>query len=473
MSEFKSKQNQQEALQRAALAPKWKKWLQTLDPVQREVLEKNKLIDAAGVPVIVQYKQALPSRSQYSFTGSLNDTRYVDSKISLQAAQRLMALDPTSNHVWTDWIFTQAGGGEKSRRNEDAIVAALKRGLQVQHATKMRARNRAVTSAELEAAFERAWAEQHPRILAIAQNAHEDALEKIANASGVTTASYGFSYDFPGYQGRYAAVENATKAYFSIYKKAVEMNALLTDPARRLETGEEVGTPVPVTPDEMEDVDAMNAATKAVRQFFQARSARSDVRVANWKEKSVVYDDDLVTVIVPLTYSAAVKYGNDAWPWANRRNFQQNVKSAVSPEWSRIMQSGFIAYMMIHVPLRTYLTGERMARRRTRLNHVALHIAGKDVAVYREDGTTCTLEDFMDEIHASAPPEQQVEPPAPDPLSAQGPIVRQARYPLKREDVSRVEASVQAALEELRTFDANFDSKAFVRDVEAIDITQP
>lgn len=470
MPDFKTNQNQQKQLQRAALAPKWQQWVHTLDPVQREVLEKNMLIDETGAPVIVQYKKSLPSRSQYSFIGSLGQPRYMDSKISRWAAQRLMRLDPTSNHVWTDWIFTQAGGGESSKGNVDEIVVKLKKGLALKHATKMAEKGKKMTAAELAADFEKRWAEQGDRIVALTRNANEDALEKIATASGVLVASYGFTYDFPGHENRYAKVEDAAKAYFSVYKKAVEMNEILADTDRQLEVGEEPAKPVPLTPDEMDDVDAMVVATRKVRMFFQARSARSDVRVASWKEKSVVYDDDIVTVIVPLTYSAAVKYGNDAWPWSNRETFQADVKSATSTNWTRMVRNGLVAYMMIHVPLRTYLHGAHTAKRRSRLNHVALIIQHNDINVYREDGSVCTVDNLLDEIHNSAPADHVL--PDQEPQAQHGPIVPQSRYPINRETATRVAASVQAALKELDSFVQNFDRSTLVPDVAQIDITQ-
>ena len=122
---------------------------------------------------------------------------------------------------------------------------------------------------------------------------------------------FGFTYAYPGRTGRYKAVDEATRAFFSVYSKAVEMNADVKNPDRKLEPGEELGEQVPLTPDQIENVAEMNSITLTVKQHFQSRFARSDVRLAKHKEKTTVYDDDNVTLIVPLTYSAAVKFGND------------------------------------------------------------------------------------------------------------------------------------------------------------------
>jgi hypothetical protein len=43
-----------------------------------------------------------------------------------------------------------------------------------------------------------------------------------------------------------------------------------------------------------------------------------------------------LTVLVPLTYAAAVRYGWDEWAWANRKNFDDALRgtgSAWNNEW--------------------------------------------------------------------------------------------------------------------------------------------
>jgi hypothetical protein len=482
--------------QQEALTPAWHRWLATLDQVQRDVLEKYGLV-RDGKPVIVAYKTPTPSRSDFSFTNARDEERYADSKISLRAAQRLMALDPTPNHIWTDWIFFEAGGGEEARKRAPAIAAALERGLMdgyLKKAVKDRglpSDSRRWPPGAAEEINREVEAKLEPRradALRLASNAEEDMIARLTtHAKG---SPFGYSYDFPGHVaavGRYDMVEKTTTAFFSVYRKAVEMNEVISDKYRHLDPGEDAVEPVPLTPDDIRDVGVMQDVVRRVKHFWQARSARSDVRVGRWKEKTTVYDDDNVTLIVPLTYAAAVRYGVDAWPWANKDTFMSDVKQARSTAWQRATDGGMVGYMTIHTPLGSFMHGRGTGLRRARYNFVALVVKYDTLRVHLESGQEISYEEFIEALKSFAeqPPAEQPaapEPAAPDAAQAQpqgGVQQRGIAHPLvpskRKRPAAQIEAtlaSIQSAVEEFHEFSKKVGKDQIVRDVSAIDITQ-
>jgi hypothetical protein len=475
MPEAPTRQQQQEMQierQRATLEPLWSRWLSSLDTAQVAVLEKYGLI-RDGAPVIVAYKTSLPSRSDFAFQNKYQETRYADSKMSLETAKRLVALDTTSNHAWTDWIFFQAGGGTAAKNRAPETIKRLKHGLFLNKRKELLDAARAkgpitrAVEAQIEARLEAMWQAQEAKVNELANNAEEDMQVKLSLKTDGGGPIFGYAYAYPGFKDQYKKVDEAIRAFFSVYNKAVEMNAEIADSGRKLEPGEEVGQVVPLTPDEMDDVNEMNDVTLTVKQYFQSRFARSDVRLATHKDKTTVYDDDNVTLLVPLTYSAAVKYGNDKWPWADRQRFSADVKQARSTTWNNITQNGLVGYMTVHVPLASTLQGSRASMRRTRFNHFALVTARDSLTVYDESGAHYDYDDFITKLHALTQPEEPPQPTEPD--HPMRPSTRR-RPP---EEVTSVIASIEAAVDEFHQFVATFDNRQVVRDISKVDINRP
>lgn len=333
------------------LKPVWQAWLSSLDDVQRRVLEKYTLT-VDGLPQIIEYDIG---------DGSVG----YGAKMELATAKRLMAIDITPNHAWTDWVFFQAGGGVVAKNKKDACIMTVRAALFAK-----------------KGASGRMWEKYRAEVEAMAECADEDALPAMEWCFGyfrtwensTRPRERGDSTRL----GIYDRVERAAKAFLPLLGKAAEMNQLIKAKAAKPAAADgdepedaaaaavaaEGHTPVPVTPEAIRSIEAMAEAAVRVRHFFAALTAADDLRVAEVPveqaggtgapalSRQTLYDDDYLTMIAPLTYAAAVRFGNDAWSWCSTADFERAVRNPSAPNpWRALVDSGSsAAYVTIHVP---------------------------------------------------------------------------------------------------------------------------
>ena len=430
----------------------WTSLLAQLDQTQVEVLKKYKILDNAGNPVIVPYNRETQRAGGAAYPDK-------DVKLSADAARRLLALDPTSNHVWTDWIFYQAGGGDEARAKSQKALEAISSNVYANIRKKVTAAGK--TPKDIDAEVERLWQVHQPIVKDMTFNAEEDIVIRFKGP-------FGFSRDWPGWNNRYKSVADATTAYFAVYKKAAEMNEIVGDTGRKLEPGEEDLGPVPLRPEDISDVGEMNSATRTVRQFWVAKHARSDVRVVqHQRDHSTVYDDDFLTVIVPLTHAAAVRYGLDAWDYSNAKVFQNELKTGNPNAWKRATDQSLVAFMTFNVPVASRIgsskAGDQMSRRRRRLNDVAVLFNEQQIVVVDEDNNRMSEVDFLDILHGEG------EVPEEDPAIER---VHPVKAPRRKPDTTELAKRVEKAFRKLKLFARKFDRSKLQSDFGKINIDE-
>lgn len=402
--------DEQSAVVLKRLNPVWQAWLSSLDDVQRQVLEKYTLT-VGGVPQIIEYDIG---------DGSVG----YGSKMELATAKRMMAIDITPDHAWTDWVFFQAGGGPTAKNKKEACIMTV----------------RAAFFAKKNASG-RMWERYRAEVEAMAECADEDALPAMEWCFG-----YFRTWENSTRQrergdstrlGIYDRVERAAKAFLPLLDKAVEMNRLIkaktvAKPAAadgdEPDEPEDVATaeghkPVPVTPEAIRSIEVMAEAAVRVRHFFAALTAADDLRVAEVPveqaggaaapalSRQTLYDDDYLTMIAPLTYAAAVRFGNDAWPWCATEGFDRAARdpNAQNP-WRTMVDSGSsVAYVTIHVPWASTVQYGQSAKRH-RYNDLAVVIDRMGGAkVYDEMGKMYIFSAFKSMMQGGAV-QPEVEP---------------------------------------------------------------
>jgi hypothetical protein len=211
--------------------------------------------------------------------------------ISDEALNFLLSADTTPNGEWLDWIFFQAGGGEAAvGRRKEALEFVKNRFIDDQTngfdhpVTHVRVPPRPL--AEVEARWEKAL----PVFLKKMEVLDEDALPF------VKMDSFGYKREMPGRGRVYTTLVAALTAYLAIAKKAVKSDF---GPAR---------------PANVNTIDSLIQHTKKVVRSYAAK----DIRHAGVKKyNDLVYSDDFIEVMVPLTFPASVRYGHAGWKFSS------------------------------------------------------------------------------------------------------------------------------------------------------------
>lgn len=399
------------------------------------VLREFKILDAANKPVMVELEGP---KDKPLGNGPLLDKAVVD---------RLLKADTTPTRHWLNWIFFQAAGGEKGKEASSRAMEQIKKRFIEERVNgfqhpKSKEYYGPVPRADAEARWEKA---KH-NFSEIVDVADQDAVEKL----GV----FGYFRHWPGQQQLYARVEKAVQNFLKLFPKLQEMNKELQRDSR---------DPQPTEPDQITTIEQMEQVTKKVDRYFASKAARDDIRV------DVIYDDDYVTALAPLTYAAAVKYGHDEWAWANRAKFDEVLDNERSfgDNWkSATGQGKFYVYLTFKVPVPSWISRKSGQFERRRLTNLALELdAGKlrssntdSLVVWDEENrNTMTVGQVKEMI--------QAEPArAPDPQDEEIPIKRGPNVYKNAEEAEQVVFHLNKAVQAVAKWARSFDPKTIKSD---------
>lgn len=442
--------NQTKAELRAELeaieAGRWAPLLDGLDEAQKAPLLEFALVKPDG---------RTPWVTDYSREGGRLKT-----KISLEALQKLLALDKTKDHAWTRWLLLQAGGGE-------AAVAMTKR-------TAEMARNRFLDLNKAKfrndpEGLNAEWEKQKAHLSLILISGDEDVMKKAAG-------TFGFAYSFPGEGQRYDNTSRSVSRFMAVYKQGLRMNKEL------VQRGE---TPLPMEPDTIKSLQEMDTVAAKIHRYYAAEKARTDVRVGEWPDPSnqlwkaeepeerktwkkkaetwqkrkTVYDDDYVTVVVPLTYAAAVEYGSDAWDVSNTAAFRNALSTSTGEDaWSRL--NGVVAFFTFNVPLPAYVRRDDAEFGLGSMQRLMMVAPRHDDPVFHDTDNNKYTSDQIREMIRS---EVDRSPDEQDPEFQDVPIERGANVYKTKEEAEEVVRHFDAALHALATWmDKNATRAGFV-----------
>lgn len=258
--------------------------------------------------------------------------------ISPDVIDRLLAADTTPDRRWLDWIFFQAGGGQAAvAMTSEAIVKIRERFID----ERVNGWTHPDTGRHLPAVpreqAEQRWVRAEPRFREVLAVGDQDAVKKLR--------TFGYFRDWPGNANKYASTVEAITNYLRLYPRLQEMNAEL----------DREGLPkMSETPEAISTWEDMAKIATKVERYFAARKARTDIRIADNKP---IYSDDNLTVMAPLTYGAAVRFGHEMWPWANRANFERVLSGEPGgwqdrDEWKEHTKNdNVIVYMHFSAPV--------------------------------------------------------------------------------------------------------------------------
>lgn len=373
--------------------------------------------------------------------------------MSPDVVSRLLKADTSPDKRWLDWIFFQSGGGAKSK---DAAADALR---QIRDRF-IDERTNGWTHPESgkyqppvpREQAEARWANSEAKFREVLAVCDQDAVKRLR--------TFGYFRDWPGNANIYQNVVAAITGYLKFYPKLLQMNK---------EVAREGGEPLPETPDAIPTWERMNEIAKKVERYFASKKARTDIRA------ETIYDDDVITAVAPLTYAAAVKFGYDMWPWANRKGFEA-VLSGEKEDWrfkdewkGRTGKGNVFVYLTFKVPVPAWVARREGNWELKDLTDLALELDKNTAAQPVNDWTVYDQENRNSLNVAQVKQMILAEPTRVDPAEDESPIRRGANAYKDEAEAKNVVASLDHALRAIKKWIGKFDAKKVKSDVLTLD----
>ncbi len=330
-------------------------------PKEAEVLLKYRLIDAEQKLIQVNLERPVEKPPG------------AGPKMEGEAVQRLLNADSTPERLWLDWIFFQAGGGQRAKeasarameQMEDRFICERVNGFDDPVNNKHYApvpRSEAVSRWE---AVKAEW-------LALMESADQDIVDHL----GV----FGYHRAWPGKDSIYERVAKVVQKFSQLREKATQMNKELQEQA--------VEKVVSFKPEDYADIDALEKTNRSIERYFASKKARNDIQVEH------IYEDDEVRVLAPLTYAASVRYGYDGWPFSNRATFEDVLSSDQSfrDAWRNVTQRSVLVFISWKIPMPSWVHRKDNNFIRCELTNLALELnrtskEGSEPVIHDEEST--------------------------------------------------------------------------------------
>ena len=405
-------------------------------PVEVSVLRECRLLDDEGNLV-----QVYLERPEDKPLGN-------GPKMELDAIRRLAKADTTPDQRWLNWIFFQAGGGQRAK---DAAKRALEQ-------TKERFIDERVSGFENPDTKEKfkpvpkqeaeaRWAAVEPRWQEILISADQDVVDHL----GV----FGYHRSWPGKDKVYSRVANTVTKFLSYREKAEQMN---------LERMAQAAEPIGLGPNSYPTLDELEKAVRKIERYYASKEARDDIDIER------IFDSDMVRVISPLTYAASVRYGFDTWPFSNRVTFDEvlDTEHSFRDAWKSTTQRSVLVFFYWKVPMPSWISRKDNEFHRHELTNLALEIPR--TAMTFDSGSPNLV--FHDEENAANMTYAQVmkmiqEEPTrqPDPQDEEMPVKRGPNAYHGLQDAAERTAAFAKAFAAVMNWAEKFDAKRVKVDV--------
>ncbi len=328
-------------------------------PEQLVILQEFLLADSSGNLVETRLKR--PE----------NRPLGVGPKLAADCIDRFFKADPSLR--WTRWMLYQSAGGARAKEASERAMEQLKERFIDErvsgHLDNTNTFIHGVPRPEAEAL----WAKTEPRYRRIIQVADQDAVEK--------TGAFGFYRNWPGgSRSLYDKTIKAVARFLKLEDKVKEMNADMLKDSKES---------VPLKPDDYVDVDSLEKMTSRVERYHASKHARDDIRF----EKVFATDD--VTVVAPLTYAAAARYGYDDWQWSNPSTFDQllvNENSFHDP-WKSAVTSSVLVFISFNLPMPCWVMRKGESFDRKYLTNLCVLISRTKLKEFKRASATITDEE--------------------------------------------------------------------------------
>jgi hypothetical protein len=368
-----------------------------------------------------------------------------------EVISRFLKADTTPNKDWFEWMLVQSGGG----------TMALKRSEKLLESTKIRFIDERVRG------YRNRSGKEFPPVSKDAataqwQREEKNFVEELTVGDQDLVGShniFGFFRHWPGRDRIYEKVALAVSKFLKLSKKTAQMNTFMKKQGQQDKI-------VSVRPRDYEDLNALENAIRRVERFFASRAAVNG--------ESTVYSDDYVTVIVPLTYAAAVRYGWPSWAWSDPNQFERGLEGSTqswNDPWRRAttQDGNLFVYIQFNVPMPAWVTmkGDKFSRHT--LHNLAMVVPHNQLKSFNpetiplwdeENNQNMTLSHLKQRIRDEAKRPEQYNPDEEE----EYPIYRGPRAYNNEDEAEEVVRHLDAALDAVKQWASTFDPKSVVSD---------
>jgi hypothetical protein len=374
-----------------------------------------------------------------------------------QVIDRFLQIDTTPDKAWFEWMILQSGGGR----------TALKRSETLFNQTKIRFiddRVRGYRNKKTGKVYPPVSQENAEEQWARAEQNFRETLTVGDQDLVYSHQVFGFYRAWPGKDRIYERVALAVQKFLKIAKKTVSMNKFMQAEGHDDRS-------VSLSPKDYDSLIDLESAIRKVEQFYASKKARSDIRMAGGPNgEKTVYSDDFVTVRVPLTYAAAVRYGWPAWAWADRDSFESGLSGNSqkwNDPWRKHASDNLLVYIEFNVPMPAWVGFKGDSFSRYTLHNLALVIPFDKLKSFNPD-----LASLYDEENNANLTLSSIKQRIRDEAARQNYDPEEEEYPIKRgpsvfanvEQAEEVVRHLDAALDAVKAWAARFDPKQVVSD---------
>jgi hypothetical protein len=372
---------------------------------------------------------------------------------------RFLKADTTPNKAWFEWMIVQAGGGEVALKRSEKLLDKTKMRFLDERVHGYRTPEREYPPVSKEKALEM-WKREERNFM-----------EELTVGDQDLTSShkiFGFYRHWPGKDRIYEKVALTVSKFLKLSRKIAQMNLFLR------KQGNHDGM-VSTRPKDYEGLSDLESEIRRVERFYASRAARNDIRVApGVNGEKTVYSDDYVTVIVPLTYAAAVRYGWPSWAWSDPHKFEQGLEGTMqawNDPWRKAtgQEGNLFVFIQFNVPMPAWVTMSDTKFTRHTLHNLAMvvpHAQLKDfnpdtIPLYDEENNQNTsLGHIKQRIRDEAKRPEQYNPEEDE----EYPIYRGPRAYSNEDEAEEVVRHLDAAMDAVKHWASTFDPKSVVSD---------
>jgi hypothetical protein len=349
---------------------------------------------------------------------------------------------------WLNWIFHQVGGGDEAKRRANQAMEQVRERFLDERVRGFRDVKGTYRTPITRDQSESKWKSSDPRFQEVLQVADQDMVEKLQ--------VFGFYRHWPGPNKVYEKAATAVKTFLNYGAMIAEMNEFMNRAEQR---DKRVQTGI----SHYNNITTLEAAITKIERFFNSRAAREDVRI------ETIYEDDVVQIICPLTYSAAVTYGWDTWPLANRSVFEQCLEgtSSWNDPWRTVTgkDTKVPIYFRFRTAMPSWVAYESNQFKRIALDNICLlvprgalpRLVPEAATFHDEENRTVTIEAICDKIR------DEVTRTC-DPEEEEYPIKRGPRVFDTAEEAEAVVKSFEKGWKQIVAWAAKFSPKQIVVD---------
>lgn len=367
--------------------------------------------------------------------------------LALDALQRFVNACIVGDKVdcaWLDWLLFQVGGGQEAMRRSGQASEQVKERFLDERMRGFRDTKGQYHTPMTREATEAKWKGSDPRFQEVLFVSDQDMSEKLQ--------VFGFHRHWPGPHDAYKKAATAVRQFLDLAPNIAEMNAFLRK-------NEQTDKLIPTTVKSYDKVDILVQAISKVERFFNSRAAREDIRMES------IYADATVEAFCPLTYSTAVHYGWDSWPFSDRSVFEQCLEGTQNwnDPWRKTTGEGqkIPIFFSFKVPMPSWITYSENTFERVTLNNICVLLprpgARGEVEFMDEENRKVTFEAICDKIRDEVTRNC-------DPAEEEYPILRGPRVFDTKEQADAVVASFEKAWEQVVKWAAKFSHKQIVVD---------